>query len=70
MSLVGPKRCTSPELTKYGVDLVDFVRVKLQCRHCATIWSPEHDRGQLVKNYWQCPNRCNKSVSPGESATR
>ena len=63
MSNTGPKSCTAPELAKYGIDLVDFVRVKLQCQQCAQMWSPDHDRGQLVHHYWHCPNRCNHSFS-------
>lgn len=44
----GPKSCTAPELAKFAVEIVDFVRVKLMCHHCQAVWVPEHIRGRLV----------------------
>ena len=46
------KNCTVPELAKFAVEIVDFVRVKLMCCRCQAVWVPEHVRGRLVPNYW------------------
>lgn len=60
MNQLPPIRCTAPELGKVGVEIVDYIRVRLRCIACGEVWSPSHRSGQLVQKYWRCPRDCNR----------
>jgi hypothetical protein len=58
--MIRPKRLTSGELKKVGVNLLDKRKIKLECKKCGQIWSPNFQSGgKLPKGYWRCPNGCN-----------
>jgi hypothetical protein len=54
-----PHRCTSIELKKVGVVLLDKKDISLACENCGRQWSPMVGReGRLPKGYWRCPEGC------------
>ena len=55
-----PKRCTTRELAKAGVELVNDHRMMLACEGCGQHWSPDlQPGGRRPRGYWRCPNGCN-----------
>ena len=56
-----PKTCTDPELKKVGVEIVNYIEVKLRCTKCGEAWIPaDKNRNQhLLPDYWHCPKGCN-----------
>lgn len=49
-----------PSLERVGIELVDPSSVRLRCRDCGQLWSPNLGTGgQLPRGWWRCPNGCN-----------
>jgi hypothetical protein len=58
--MIRPKRLTSGEMKKVGVNLLGKRNIKLECKKCGQAWSPNFQSGgRLPKGYWKCPNGCN-----------
>lgn len=50
-------------LGKKGVNVLDYVRMLLQCQYCETLWTPHILPGRrFYKAYWHCPNECNLTI--------
>jgi hypothetical protein len=58
--MIRPKRLTSGELKKVGVNLLDKEKIRLECKKCGERWSPNlKEGGRLARGWWKCPNGCN-----------
>ncbi len=56
-----PQRFNINQMEKVGVKVLDSDRILLECEKCGQKWSPSLLSGaRLPKNYWRCPNGCNK----------
>ncbi len=54
-----PRSCTSAELLKVGVEIVDSQRYELRCKRCGQHWQPAiAPGGKNHRGYWKCPNGC------------
>lgn len=57
----GPRNCTTQELAKVGVVLIDRDEIRLGCCCCGREWSPNlRQDGRLFRGYWQCFEGCNR----------
>ena len=55
-----------PELSEWGVRLVDRQELILECSECGERWTPLLDStGKLPFDYWLCPAKCNAEDTPG-----
>ena len=58
-----PRRCTAGELARVGVELIDAAGVRLKCKKCGVVWSPNVGRhGRLPRGWWKCPWGCNRTI--------
>ena len=47
-------------LHRHGVELLDYIRMRLSCMSCKQACSPNlGSGGRLPRGYWKCPNDCN-----------
>lgn len=57
----GTKRETKKQLNEASVTLLVDTPLVLQCNECDAVWSPKIQKGRrLPRNYWYCPNGCNR----------
>ena len=57
----GNRRVTKGQLKKTGIALLVDNPLVLQCDECGAVWSPDIRKGgHLPRNYWHCPNGCNR----------
>lgn len=57
----GVKRGTKKQLKESSVTLLVDTPLVLQCNECDAVWSPKIQKGgRLARNYWYCPNGCNR----------
>lgn len=55
------KRETKKHLKEASVTLLADTPLVLQCNECDAVWSPKIQKGgRLPRNYWYCPNGCNR----------
>lgn len=55
-----PRRMSSVQLARLGVDLLNKYDLVLRCVMCGETWSPQLDhKDRLIAGYWHCPNKCN-----------
>ena len=73
----GPEGCSSRELKKFGVRVVDrqprFPTPRFECAVCsATVKAPYRIRGWdgkykfMDQDWWKCPNGCNQGGPKSE----
>ena len=61
-----PYRCTSAQLSKVGVEIVDEHKASigyiwLRCKECGKTWSPNiQPGGRMPNRYWHCARGCNQ----------
>ena len=48
---------------KFGIEFIQKLFVGIVCKTCNTEWTVKtDDKGNMPKNYWLCPNECNKDI--------
>jgi hypothetical protein len=57
----GNRKETKGRLNESSVTLLVDSPFVLQCNECDAVWSPKIQKGgRLPRNYWHCPNGCNR----------
>jgi len=55
-----PRLFTAKELKKVNVEILDAQGIRLRCKSCGQVWSPDLEgRKRLPQGYWHCPKGCN-----------
>ena len=55
------KSHVAAKLSEAGVKCISVSHFRLKCEKCGADWSPNvQSGGRLPRDYWVCPNGCNK----------